>query len=64
MRAALDERKAMVGALMRSYRMLSGFARRNATDARVSARDMTILGRKLFAAFEHKAGKIDEWVAE
>ena len=54
-----DERQALVGALTRSYRRLSGFAREHADDSMVSQRDMTILGRKLFAAFEQKAGKIE-----
>ncbi len=55
----LEEQKVVVNALTTSYRQLSGFARRNAGTSLVSKRDMTILGRKLFTVFEHKAGKID-----
>ena len=56
----LGERQALVGALTRSYKRLSAFAREHTDEAMVSQRDMTILGRKLFAAFEQKAGKIEQ----
>ena len=55
----LQERKSLVNALTQSYRLLSRFAREHADVAMVSERDMTILGRKLFAVFENKAGKVD-----
>ena len=55
----LVERKALVNALTYSYKLLSLFAREHASSVSLSERDMTILGRKLFTAFEHKAGKID-----
>ncbi len=55
----LDERRLLVNELMNSYRLLSGSVRRFATSAAISQRDLTVLGRKLYAAFEHKAGKID-----
>lgn len=55
----LEERKALVSALTHSYKSLSLFAREHGAVTEVSERDMTILGRKLFIAFEHKAGKID-----
>jgi adenylate cyclase class 1 len=55
----LRERRSLVAALRRTYKSLSRFAREHAEDAMVSERDMTILGRKLFTVFEHKAGKID-----
>jgi len=55
----LEERQALVNALTHSYRFLSLFAREHAGEVMVSEHDMTILGRKLFAAFEHKAGKIE-----
>lgn len=55
----LEERKALVDELTRSYRMLSEFARLHAHDAPISQADLNMLGRKLYAAFERKAGKID-----
>lgn len=55
----LEEQKVVVNALTTSYRQLSAFARGNAGTSMVSKRDMTILGRKLFTVFEHKAGKVD-----
>ena len=56
---AMEERKGLVSALTHSYKLLSLFARENAAAAVLSQSDMTILGRKLFTAFEHKSGKID-----
>lgn len=56
---ALEERNGVVSALTHSYKLLSLFARENANVAALNQSDMTILGRKLFTAFEHKSGKID-----
>jgi len=55
----LSERKLLVNELNHSYRFLSNFARQNQTLALISKQDMNILGRKLYAAFERKAGKIE-----
>ncbi len=55
----LEERKSLVDELTRSYRMLSEFARLHAHDAPIDQGDLNMLGRKLYAAFERKAGKID-----
>ena len=55
----LDERKKLVDELTRSYKLLSGFANQYTKDTNIDQRDMTILGRKLYAAFERKSGKID-----
>jgi len=55
----LDERKKLVDELTRSYKLLSGFANQYANNAQIDQRDMTILGRKLYAAFERKSGKVD-----
>lgn len=55
----LDERKSLVDELTRSYKLLSGFAREYSSIAQINQQDMTILGRKLYAAFERKAGKIE-----
>ena len=56
---AMREHKGLVSALTHSYRLLSMFVRENASTAVLSQSDMTILGRKLFTAFELKSGKID-----
>ena len=55
----LEERKNLVNELSRSYKLLSSFARQNTDESNIDQRDMTILGRKLYAAFERTAGKID-----
>ena len=54
-----DERRELVAALTQSYRALSDFARRNAGNAHITQTDLHVLGRKLYAAFERKAGKIE-----
>ena len=54
-----EERRVMFDALSTSYRFLSDFARRYAGLSLISQRDLTILGRKLYAAFERKAGKVE-----
>jgi len=55
----IEERKQLVRELNNSYRFLSDFARRSGSEAAINTHDMTILGRKLYATFERKAGKID-----
>lgn len=55
----LKERKILVDELTNSYLFLSGFARKYARLSHISQNDLNILGRKLYAAFERKAGKID-----
>lgn len=57
----LIEQKELVRELTNSYRFLLEFARRTQASAIINSQDMTILGRKLYAAFERKAGKV-EWV--
>jgi adenylate cyclase class 1 len=57
----LTEQKELVRELNNSYRFLLEFARRTQATAIINSQDMTVLGRKLFAAFERKAGKV-EWV--
>ncbi|MDZ7753935.1 MAG: class I adenylate cyclase [Gammaproteobacteria bacterium] len=54
----LAERNLLMNALMTSYRFLSGFARERREIMAISEHDMTVLGRRLFAAFERKAGKV------
>lgn len=55
----LQERKILVENLTQSYLFLSDFARNNVGLTRISQTDLNILGRKLYASFERKAGKID-----
>jgi adenylate cyclase, class 1 len=55
----LEERKSLVSALTQSYHSLSRFARVQNMLARINQSDLNILGRKLYATFERKAGKID-----
>jgi adenylate cyclase class 1 len=55
----LDERWMLVNALTRSYRFLSSFVRGKTNLAAISPDEMNILGRRLFAAFERRAGKVE-----
>ncbi len=54
-----QERQELVQELNHSYRALSDFARDNNIEASIKQEDMNILGRKLYAAFERKGGKIE-----
>ncbi len=53
-------RRAIVTELTHSYRLLSRMAREHGTRAAISANDINLLGRKLYAAFQRKAGKIEQ----
>jgi adenylate cyclase class 1 len=53
------ERNELVKELTASYRFLSEFARRGDAARAIDAREFSILGRRLYAAYERKAGKID-----
>lgn len=55
------EQKELVRELINSYRFVLEFARRTRASALINSSEMTVLGRKLYAAFERKAGKI-EWI--
>ncbi|MFK5891652.1 MAG: class I adenylate cyclase [Pseudomonadota bacterium] len=55
----ISEQKKLVDALTYSYKKLSDFFRQHHNVSRISQRDLHILGRKLYAAFERKAGKIE-----
>ncbi len=55
----LEERKDLISALTYSYRMLSQFARQHANVSRIKQSELNILGRKLYAAFDRKVGKIE-----
>jgi len=54
-----QQRNRLMNALTDSYRFLSTFARQHTEVSRVSQTELNVLGRKLYAAFERKAGKID-----
>ena len=54
-----DERQELVQELNHSYRFLSTFARDNNIEALIKQDDMNLLGRKLYAVFERKGGKIE-----
>lgn len=54
-----SERRLLVRELMASYRFLGDWAQRSGSLAGTSARDLAVLGRRLYAAFERKADKIE-----
>ncbi len=58
-RQVTAERQALVNELNYSYRFLSMFARSRPEGAAASTRDMAVLGRRLYAAFERRAGKVE-----
>ncbi|MCP8466889.1 class I adenylate cyclase [Pseudomonas sp. ZM23] len=58
-RQVLLERRALVNELTHSYRFLSQFARLQQAASGINPRDLGILGRRLYAAFERKAGKVE-----
>ncbi len=53
------ERDRLVAELSKSYRLLSGINRNTIAEAAISSRELAVLGRKLHAAYERKAGKIE-----
>ncbi|VVN26173.1 hypothetical protein PS662_04632 [Pseudomonas fluorescens] len=53
------ERRALVNELNYSYRFLTEFARSEQTVSLINKRDLNVLGRRLYAAFERKADKIE-----
>lgn len=57
----IAERTLLVNELSNSYRLLSELHKHVFTQATISNEELMILGRKLHAAFERKAGKI-EWI--
>lgn len=52
-------RRAIVTELTHSYRLLARMAREQGTFAAISDNDIHLLGRKLYAAFQRKAGKVE-----
>ena len=57
----ISERSLLVNELNQSYRLLSELSKRQQPDMAIRNDELIILGRKLHAAFERKAGKI-EWI--
>ncbi|SFM01395.1 class I adenylate cyclase [Marinobacter zhejiangensis] len=52
-------RRNVVGELTHSYRLLSRLARGDDQDSAISRGDLNLLGRKLYAVFQRKAGKVE-----
>ncbi|WP_457979363.1 class I adenylate cyclase [Ectopseudomonas composti] len=58
-RQVAAERRVLVNELTYSYRFLSQFARSAEAGSSLNTRDLNVLGRRLYAAFERKAGKVE-----
>lgn len=58
-RRVVEERRALVNELTYGYRFLSDLARRLDIVSNINGRDFGVLGRRLHAAIERKAGKIE-----
>ncbi|WP_205341155.1 class I adenylate cyclase [Denitrificimonas caeni] len=56
---AEKERSLLVNELVYSYRLLTQLAQHMQAEQAVNSRDLTILWRRLYAAFERKAGKVE-----
>ena len=57
----LAERNVLVSELSTSYRLISNISKATRMEASINDEELMVLGRKLHAAFERKASKI-EWV--
>lgn len=55
----MEERNLLVQELNRSYQTISDFAGRALTADASNTGDLKLLGRRLYAAFERKAGKVE-----
>lgn len=55
----IELRRRVVAELTHSYRLLSRMARSDNVSSSISTADLNLLGRKLYAAFQRKAGKIE-----
>ncbi|WP_283182156.1 class I adenylate cyclase [Pseudomonas svalbardensis] len=58
-RQVSSERRALVNELNYSYRFLAQFARNEQTVSLINKRDLNVLGRRLYAAFERKGDKVE-----
>jgi len=54
----LHERNALVTEMLNSYRRIAGFSEQHARELHISQRDLTVLGNRLYAAFDSRPGKI------
>ena len=54
-----EEQQLLVREFNDSYRFLSNFVREHSAEASINQTDLSVLGRKLHAAFERKRGKIE-----
>lgn len=61
LRRVREEHRFLVAELTNSYRFLQDFAKRSKRPALIKSQEMTLLGRKLYAAFERKRYKV-EWL--
>ncbi len=57
----IDERRELLSELTNSYRFLNSFSNQQQIDPAINRQELNILGRKLYAAYEQKVGKID-WI--
>ena len=56
----VTERNSLIAEFKMSYRFLSNFAHRHVEQKNlIRQADLNVLGRKIYAAFERKAGKVD-----
>ena len=56
----INERNALIAEFKISYRFLSNFAHRHVESKNlIRQADLNVLGRKIYAAFERKAGKVE-----
>ncbi|WP_370293731.1 class I adenylate cyclase [Thalassolituus sp.] len=54
----MHERNALVTEMLSSYRRLAAFSESHAQELHISQRDLTVLGNRLYAAFDSRPGKI------
>ena len=54
-----EERDALVAELTRSYSLLTEFARARGSNMSRNGRELSLLGRRLYAALERRPGKVD-----
>lgn len=55
----IELRRRVVSELTHSYRLLSRLARSDSVDSGISVDELNLLGRKLYAVFQRKAGKVE-----
>jgi len=55
-----QERQEVVAELTYCYRFLSNYARIHNIKSSITAKDLNLLGRKLYATFQRKAGKVEQ----